>query len=51
MKSRGDLNRVEYSVPQNLRGPGGRGAGVGDGVTSRGSVISDLFLGLRAAHE
>ena len=51
LKSRGDLNRVEYSVPQVLRGPGSRGAGTGDGVMSRGSVTSDLFLGLRTVHK
>ena len=51
LKSRGDLNCEEYSVPHILRGPGSWGAGGrGDGVTSPRSVIlSDLFLGLHAA--
>ena len=49
-KVRGDLNLVEYSVPQrSYLGGQGRKFGRGGGDTRRGSVISDRFLGLRTA--
>ena len=49
-KVRGDLNLVEYSVPQrSYLGGQGRKFGRGGGDTRRGSVISDRFLGLQTA--